>query len=224
MHGYRTRLAIDLPIIALGLAGASMALVEVPPPPCLPGCVPPAAMNALDRLAVGGYAAGALTAANVALAALVLAPLGLELVHARGRRMWRGMLVYGQALVLTVGVTQALKFAVGRLAPFVYTPAEAPASALLGPDAARSFPSGHTSTAFVAAAVLVVGCWLHRPGHRARWPLLVAALIAAACVGALKVVAGYHYWTDVIAGALIGTAIAVLVTTLHRQPSELSSE
>jgi membrane-associated phospholipid phosphatase len=214
---YRTRLLIDLPLIGLGLAGASAVLVEVAPASCLPDCVPPAAMNALDRLTVGGFSQPALTVANIVLTLLLVAPLVVELARTRGRGMWPTLVVYAQALVLTIGLTQVLKFTVGRLAPFVYTPYETPADVLFGLDAARSFPSGHTSTAFVAAAVLVVGWWLRDSSRSMRVVVLFAALSAASAVGVLKVVAGYHYWTDVLSGALIGAAIGVLVTALHRR-------
>lgn len=212
---YRFRPARDLPLIGLGLAVTLIALVEIPPPACLPHCSPDG-INPLDALAVGGYSAAALMAANLVVALLVAAPLLLELALLRGRGFWRGALVFGQALVLTQALTQLVKVAVRRPAAFVYTPDLAPDSALNGLDVSRAFFSGHTATAFVAATLLVAGFWLRYPSSRARWPLLVAALITATAAGSLKIVAGYHYPTDVIAGALAGTSIGALVALAHR--------
>ena len=67
-----------------------------------------------------------------------------------------------------------------------------------------SFPSGHTlhATAFTLVAVSY---------YPALWPLLApfALLVAAS-----RVVLGLHYPSDVLAGALIGAAFAVLSTLL----------
>jgi membrane-associated phospholipid phosphatase len=64
-----------------------------------------------------------------------------------------------------------------------------------------SFPSGHTTTS-VAAAVAFGMLW---PRHKP-WFLLAAFLIAAS-----RIVLDVHYLSDVIAGALLGGAVAVLL-------------
>ena len=64
-----------------------------------------------------------------------------------------------------------------------------------------AMPSGHASTAFAAA----VSVGLVHP--RLRWPLVVlAGLIALS-----RVWLGVHYPTDVIAGAALGAAIALVL-------------
>ena len=64
-----------------------------------------------------------------------------------------------------------------------------------------SFPSGHAVTAFAMA----VGLGALAP--KLRWPLLaLAALVAAS-----RVMIGAHYLSDVLAGAGLGFAAAVLV-------------
>ena len=60
-----------------------------------------------------------------------------------------------------------------------------------------SFPSGHAMNAFAIATAIGLG-----------WPLLLLPLaVAAACVAASRVFLGLHYVTDVVAGALLGSAI-----------------
>ena len=68
----------------------------------------------------------------------------------------------------------------------------------------NSFPSGHTSTSFAAAATL---------GKRYGWEYGVPAHLLAAFVGIARVEAKKHYVQDVIVGAVIGEAAGWLLTT-----------
>ena len=70
----------------------------------------------------------------------------------------------------------------------------------------NSFPSDHTAVAFAAAVAVLVF-------HRRLGALL--ALLAAG-VGLDRILVGVHYPIDVVAGALAGTAAALLVTTAGR--------
>src|SRR5437899_1670810 len=70
-------------------------------------------------------------------------------------------------------------------------------SKLLPPDQ-FSFPSGHTITAFAVSGTLI-----------AFYPGLTAGLLFCACsIGISRVMLGMHFLTDVLAGALLGGAIA----------------
>ncbi len=60
-----------------------------------------------------------------------------------------------------------------------------------------SFPSGHTLTAFAAAAVVAS---FH---PRLRWPIFGLAAI----VGFSRMYLGVHYWLDVMAGAVLGLVV-----------------
>lgn len=69
---------------------------------------------------------------------------------------------------------------------------------LLPPDQ-FSFPSGHTITAFAVAVSLLQF-----------YPTLaIGLLFCAASVGASRVLLGMHFLSDVLAGAAIGTALAL---------------
>jgi len=97
-------------------------------------------------------------------------------------------------LAASMLTTQVLKCAVGRKRPE-------------DPDCSRcdsSFPSGHTTALFTMAYV-----------YGAQYPKLRIPLYAlAVSVGLSRIYLGEHYPTDVIAGAVIGTAggIAVIET------------
>lgn len=67
----------------------------------------------------------------------------------------------------------------------------------------RSFPSGHTSVSFAAAATLQ---------NRYGWEIGAPAHVAAAFVGLARVQARKHDWDDVVVGAAIGEAAGLLIT------------
>jgi membrane-associated phospholipid phosphatase len=83
----------------------------------------------------------------------------------------------------------------------------------LRPDGSdrKSFPSGHTSMAFSAAASL----WM-REGK----PVGIPAFVVASFVGLARVKADKHHWYDVVAGAGIGGVAGLLIT---RRPSQQAS-
>lgn len=68
----------------------------------------------------------------------------------------------------------------------------------------RSFPSGHTSISFAAAATL------HR---RNGWEVGLPAMAVATFVGVARVKANEHHWYDVLAGAGIGGVAGYLITS-----------
>ena len=80
-------------------------------------------------------------------------------------------------------------------------------SAPLGVPPDRSFPSGHAQTAFAAAVYLSL---LFPRGA-------VLFLALAALVGLSRVALGVHYPSDVLAGALIGSALSIAAFLIARR-------
>jgi undecaprenyl-diphosphatase len=74
-----------------------------------------------------------------------------------------------------------------------------------------SFPSGHTATAFAAAAV--VGAIY----PRLRWPLYSVA----ALVGLSRIYLGVHFALDVAAGAILGLSIGLGLVWAGRKTRSL---
>jgi undecaprenyl-diphosphatase len=130
---------------------------------------------------------------------------------ARCKRKLPAALVSGLLSVgLAAGLTALIKDLVDRARPAIADPA---IEALVATPASPSFPSGHAATAFAAA--IAVGAFY----PRLRWPLLGMA----ALVGLSRIYLGVHYWLDVLAGAALGTLLALAVVwTLRRGLARLA--
>lgn len=204
---------VDLAAIA-ALAAAAIVPSAAGLPHGPPDCAPcdPASLWGIDRGAVGHRTAGAGTASDV----LVLSVMGgaalAVIAGVPSADRTGNAAVFGETIMAAYAATGWLKATVGRERPVLYT-ADALAAAD-DPDNQRSFPSGHTAAAFGAAvSYLVVSGRQHLP-HRTRNAALLFG--GAATVGALRVAAGRHFPTDVLAGAALGSLIGWLVPTVHR--------
>lgn len=135
-------------------------------------------------------------------------------------------------LISTMIVTDLLKVFVGRPRPYFAAACTAYVSGSFSQctgdpatvaEARKSFPSGHSSLAFSAA--IYVACYLSsvlgvgvacdaqtRSAPRAwKIPVLLLFPLSACFVAASRTVDYHHNYADVVAGSLLGTAIAVVV-------------
>jgi undecaprenyl-diphosphatase len=110
------------------------------------------------------------------------------------------------ALAVNTIITQSLKYSINRERPYEQYPNLINAYQL---ENGKSFPSGHTSTAFATATQLSL---LYK-----KWYVVVPAYTWAATVGYSRLYLGEHYPTDVLAGALVGTGSAFLSNWLSKK-------
>lgn len=110
---------------------------------------------------------------------------------------------YGILLILTlictyISVDMILKEIVGRPRPFI---GNEDITLLIQAPGGYSFPSGHTATAFAAAFISL----------RSNKKLGAAAYILAALIGFSRVYLYVHHPSDILVGALLGTAVSLLL-------------
>jgi undecaprenyl-diphosphatase len=135
-----------------------------------------------------------------------------------GRQLF---LLNTEVLALTLGVQQTVANAVGRERAYGQTCGSEDLAEgteqCEGQDRYRSFFSGHTSVPFaLAAATCTHHIYLPLSGSTQNaWISCTSGFLVAGTAGLMRIVSDYHYSTDVIAGALAGSAIGFAVPLLH---------
>jgi membrane-associated phospholipid phosphatase len=105
----------------------------------------------------------------------------------------------GGGILLTTVVSVGLKYAVSRARPFNEYPTLFHAKTKA---TSYSFPSEHTSSAFSTATSLSLAY--------PKWYVIAPAYLWACSAAYSRMYLGVHYPTDVLAGAVIGTACSFL--------------
>ena len=133
-------------------------------------------------------------------------------------------IMYTQAFLLTSGTKNLLKAGVSRWRPYTYDDSYRAGTAENegNDDYYNSFPSGHTAYAFLGASFLSTTFRREFPESRWKTPLTAAAYGLAGSVGVLRVLSGEHFFSDVAAGAAIGSLWGAVIPYIHRNQSEES--
>ena len=146
----------------------------------------------------------------------VAGPIGMPviavvtlLVLAIRRRSWTPTILIiaagGGSLLMTIAgkdvIGRARPALTDAVPPFEYSP---------------SFPSGHTLNAVAVVGVIAYLLILRQKTSRARVITISGAVFFAITIGLTRVYLGHHWFTDVLAGWLLGAAWLALVITAHR--------
>lgn len=116
---------------------------------------------------------------------------------------------YASAVLMAAAVKDGIKAMFPRPRPHV----TAASSSSIDADAYRSFPSGHSTVVWTAAGVAAVR-GVATPGWGVADWSAACSVAAAVGVSVLRVAAGEHYVSDVVAGALLGLGIGILIECL----------
>lgn len=178
------------------------------------------ALPVWDRPFAGIYSPGASLASDV-----LAVGTGGSAVFVGAWQAWRGgtsyqpvledFLILSEAFAWSSAVNLNVRAERLHPRPFVYG-TEASASDRAKPEAAGSFYSGHASEAFLGAVYLATSYPLRHPEFEHRGWLWTGALAAATTTAALRVAAGKHFPSDVVAGAAMGSLMGLGFAQLHR--------
>jgi membrane-associated phospholipid phosphatase len=135
----------------------------------------------------------------------------------------RGAVISVESLAMAGTLIQSIKYLAARKRPFVRyghandgaTDAEGSTYDVNNPDSHLSLPSGHTGA---TAALTVSAAMLASLQDSKAAPYLWAgAAVCTVSVAALRMMAEKHYFTDVLAGAVLGAGSGALIPWLHKR-------
>jgi len=179
-------------------------------------------LNGLDRWARNTFLwkdprsaqfASGVTAFLLQPAAATFEMIAASTADKAGRAFAVDFLIISEAIAVSTLLNQTTKILFARERPFVHNlPPEERLKTALPSDNNVSFYSGHTTLGFTLAAAAGTVATLR--GYRLM-PLVWATLMPlAATTGILRIGADKHYFTDVVVGAAVGTAVGVLLPVL----------
>ncbi|MGA2479724.1 MAG: phosphatase PAP2 family protein, partial [Spirochaetia bacterium] len=171
-------------------------------------------VNGFDRLAMFGYSRGFDVASDVLQYTAVALPLTLAFGIGQDQAIAAGV-IYIEVMSRALFAKNTGKFLFPRVRPWVYLAPET-GSVPETWEGNDSFPSGHATMTFAAAAFGITVAVLDLPSG-SPWlvPFIATEASLAVLTGTFRVVSGMHFMTDVIAGAAIGTLIGIALPLVH---------
>lgn len=175
-------------------------------------------LNAFDRTAVSMNDRKSDIASDVLTYSLAGAPLLFFADKLINRSFSNGLtylVMYAESVLIANGISRTVKTVFQRNRPYVYNDSLSLKDRTTS-DWNLSFPSNHTVNAFNSAVFISTVFTLTYPDSK--WVPVVwsVSLSAAAAAGILRITAGKHYPTDVIAGAVLGSLTGLFIPWLHK--------
>jgi len=173
----------------------------------------------VDGWAAGAYGPGYSLASDILVIPVVGALPLLDAWLAWSRRtswspFWTDAVVLTEALAWSSALNLTVRSWRWHPRPLVFSEA-APKGFRMAPEAGGSFYSGHANGAFTGAVLFALVAPKYFPACHPAW-FWGGALGSATLVASLRVAAGKHYPTDVIAGAAAGSLFAYGFFQWHR--------
>lgn len=142
---------------------------------------------------------------NSGIAGLYLSGLVLK-----DRKMKETALLCLESVALAEGITQGLKYLVGRSRPysgkgaFNFDPLESPP-----PSYSLSFPSGHATAAFAFSSVVAA--------QYSNWLIKLVFYGFAATVSLARIDSNAHFLSDVFFGGVLGFSVGRCLVNVHKK-------
>jgi len=169
-------------------------------------------VNAFDRWSAGEYNEGLDITSTVFEVVTALSP---ALLFFAPMEDWATIgVMYAESFLLAFGAKEMGKALIPRSRPYNYF-SDAPQDALDNGDFGESFFSGHTTIAFNGAVFVSTVFSAYFPDSVWKIPVIAGSLSFAAATGVLRIASGSHFFSDVLIGAVVGSATGFLVPYFH---------
>ncbi|WP_020614740.1 phosphatase PAP2 family protein [Sediminispirochaeta bajacaliforniensis] len=122
--------------------------------------------------------------------------------------------MYAETITLAYGFKELGKICINKARPYMYFEGF-PKDAVNDHDWNKSFPSGHTTMSFAGASFTSLVFSKYFPNSKWKIPVIASSYVIAFSTAACRVASGDHFLTDVIAGAIAGTACGFFVPWIH---------
>ena len=198
------------PIILIVLSVITLLPLAADGNPTFP--LDPGTVNAFDRATMCSYNK---TLDNISKGLNIAALLTPAILIAEPSDQYITIgVMYAETLAVAFGTKELLKYLVEKPRPYMYYD-DYPQDKVDSGDWKKAFPSGHTISAFAGASFASYVFSKYNPDSKWKIPVIAASYTLATATAALRIGCGKHFMTDVLAGALIGTAIGIGVPALH---------
>jgi membrane-associated phospholipid phosphatase len=154
------------------------------------------------------------SASDITLTASIILPVFFFFESDKLEDVATYFIMYAETILIANSVKDFVKIALPRYRPYTYYD-DTKEEMLKDEDSSRSFFSGHTAIAFSAASFLTSIYSKAYPEDPYRYFIYAIAYGGASVTGLLRIKAGMHFFTDVIAGAGWGTFMGFLIPKLH---------
>lgn len=169
-------------------------------------------VNGFDRPLMNAYSKTLDTTGDIFLLGALASPV---LFAAAPNTEWFTIAaMYTETALIANGIKDITKLIVDRPRPYMYFDGY-PQKEIEERDWCKSFPSGHTTMAFTAAAFNTYVFSKYFPDSPWRFVVAGGSYAIAVTTAALRLASGNHFATDVLTGAAIGTLCGFLVPYLH---------
>lgn len=180
-------------------------------------------INNFDRTATFNSSLSANKASDILLFSSALIPLSLLAGKSARNDFGNLTILYGETVLMITGITFLTKGLVLRSRPLVYNE-EFSLNEKQEKGARHAFFSGHTSLTTASYFFTAKVFSDYFPDSKLKPYLWAGAVVIPALTGYLRVAAGKHYPTDVIAGYAVGAAIGFLIPHLHGKNNTIGAE
>ena len=176
-------------------------------------------INIFDRDATYKWSSESGTASDYLLALSIISPGILSLSEKVRSEISPVITMYFEVLLISAQLPFVAKGITQRIRPFAYNES-VPVESKLSQNVKRSFYSGHTSVAFAMAVFLSTVYSDYYPDSDWKYAVWGASLLTASVIGYLRYESGSHFPTDILTGAIVGSAIGYLIPFIHRSENE----